>query len=265
MTSRSPRARQSRTTVELSAFSLPNSPAAGGQNSTPPTTPTPRYVAPFGLTRPVVLAWLLVAAPVVFCLSLAGDVHGASTPAALPSATHKWTTDCQLTGVSATTGSLGCAIAAALVSVVTGFCGLVAAGAARHGFELLRFRAPGVASGSLSAAVLMWLARLLLGAGLATFAVIVPKLARGLPLCSACYDNYAAWLSTPRTSTAGLACPLPAQLSAVPAGVQTTAGLLCALGLAATARYGSKVRSLVRLRRVISRGCYLRSDVRFSR
>ena len=171
--------------------------------------------------RATVAAMAVLVALVVASLSLAGDAIGATTPAGLGTKSAEWERSCCVSGVSASTPSFSCGIAASLLTVFSTIGGCVASAGACF------CAAPPAVSRSLRAFAALWGARAGMGGGLALYAYILMHLGVGLVNCSACNASYQRWLwSSPHASTAGIECPSPSHLKAVPAGLQTCAGVM---------------------------------------
>jgi len=82
------------------------------------------------------------------------------------------------------------------------------------------------------AARVRWRALLLLALSLPLLALCcgiyahaLPRWLHGASQCRQCFARYALWLEEPRANGRGLDCAAPQHLAAVPAGVQTLAGV----------------------------------------
>jgi len=181
--------------------------------------------------RATVTSMLIIVAVAVLSLSMAGDIAGASTPLGLNTISKAWMKSCLLTGTSASTASFSCGLAAALLTFFSASSGCFAA---RGGCCCL---APAVVGRSLRGFVALWLARLGVTGGLALYVYILASLVSSLAECAKCRDSYLHWIAYSPRTTISYTCPSPRHLSAVPAGVETFAGVLCGGGLLALGSY----------------------------
>jgi hypothetical protein len=169
----------------------------------------------------------------------------------------KWLADCSVSGVSGTTVNFALGITALALFAVTALSGLgVVAATVRapranpprartrvwvfhppacpaRGVraETALTRGPGSAQGRRAlhhwrCGVLLSLALPAAAAAAALYVWALARWAPGMRACADCHDQYAAWLASPRTNEVGRACPQPAVLTDVPAGVQSVAGAL---------------------------------------
>jgi hypothetical protein len=84
-----------------------------------------------------------------------------------------------------------------------------------------------VARRSLRVTLTLWSSRAFLVSGVGLYAHCLISWKGGIVACVVCNKYYTAWLHlAPRTTQAGRVCPEPTHLAAVPAGLQTIAGLL---------------------------------------
>jgi len=128
-----------------------------------------------------------VVAVVVLSLSLIGDGVGASTPQALRTKSIAWKNDCQLNGISASTVSLSCGLAAVVLTIAAAVSGCAASGGAACCLVSSVRR-------SLRAAIALWVSAIGIVGGLALYAFVLVHLARGEADCSACKHEYEQWL-----------------------------------------------------------------------